>query len=379
VSDGISLGAGNTPLVRSGWIGPALGLQHLYFKLEQTNPTGSYKDRFAARLVSLLVAGGHRLCLGTSSGNAGAAMAAFSAAAGIRCVLCVPENAPTAKLTQIQAYGAHLLRVPGMVDSPATLRALFERLREITLRREMPLGVSAYALSPEAMAGIEPLSGEVNAALGAPPDRVFVPVGGGGLLLAIWRGFVPARPRAAATPPEHVEADVERAHWRRAADGGVVRLPRIHAVQPHENDTVVSALHAGEAVAREVTSVTAISGLGVPLDLDATRALAAVRDSGGDGHLVETEWVLEIQSHLARREGLYVEPAGAVSVAGLWRAAQAGQIRSEEHVVCLLTGHGFKDEAAARQMAEHTCNRSERVLPEQIDGALLDRLEGSSE
>src|SRR5688572_20981649 len=138
---GIALGSGNTPLVRSGWIGPTLGLHHLYFKLEQTNPTGSYKDRFAARLVSLLVAGGHRLCLGTSSGNAGAAMAAFSAAARIRCVLCVPEHAPAAKLTQIQAYGAHLLRVPGMVDSPATLRALFDRLQDIASRRGMPLGV----------------------------------------------------------------------------------------------------------------------------------------------------------------------------------------------------------------------------------------------
>src|SRR5687768_11379646 len=114
----ISLGEGNTPLVPSRWIGPRFGLRRLYFKLEQTNPTGSYKDRFAARLVSLLRAGGHTLCLGTSSGNAGAAMAAYSAAAGIACILCVPDDAPEAKLTQIRAYGAHVVRVRGMMDSP---------------------------------------------------------------------------------------------------------------------------------------------------------------------------------------------------------------------------------------------------------------------
>src|SRR5687767_10728178 len=181
---GITLGAGDTPLVRSRWIGPTLGLKQLYFKLEQTNPTGSYKDRFAARLVSLLVAGGHTLCLGTSSGNAGAAMAAYSASAGISCVLCVPEDAPEAKLTQILAYGARLLRVRGMVGSTAALRGVFDRLRTIAAARRMPLGVSAYALSPDAMAGIEPLGHELVADLAVAPDRVFAPVGGGGLLVA---------------------------------------------------------------------------------------------------------------------------------------------------------------------------------------------------
>src|SRR5687767_3253297 len=185
----VSLGEGRTPLVRSRWIGPALGLDHLYFKLEQTNPTGSYKDRFASRLVSLLVAGGHSLCLGTSSGNAGAAMAAYSAAAGVDCVLCVPDNAPPAKLTQILAHGARLVRVRGMVESIAALRTVLDRLSLVAAARRMPLGVSAYALSPHAMAGIEPLGRELVTALGVAPDRVFVPVGGGGLLVATWRGL----------------------------------------------------------------------------------------------------------------------------------------------------------------------------------------------
>ena len=340
----VTLGEGNTPLVRSR-IGPTLGLDHLYFKLEQTNPTGSYKDRFAARLISLLVAGGHPLCLGTSSGNAGAAMAAYSAAAGIRCVLCVPDDAPPAKLVQILAYGAQLVRVRGMVGSVAALRGVLARLREVASARRMPLGVSAYTLSPDAMQGIDPLGQELIAALGVAPDRVFAPVGGGGLLVATWRGLQETS-----------------------------RVPtRIHAVQAAGNDTMVSALHAGEECAREVSTPARISGLVVPLDLHATTALHAVRDSGGDGHVVPDERVWEVQAQLARHEGLYVEPAGAVSVAGLRQAAEHGHIRPGERVVCLLTGHGFKDAAAARRLSQGDGQRDVVVSAEEITAALFER------
>ncbi|HET7769344.1 MAG TPA: pyridoxal-phosphate dependent enzyme, partial [Chloroflexota bacterium] len=272
----ISLGEGHTPLVPSRWIGPHLGLSSLHFKLEQTNPTGSYKDRFAARLITLLVQGGHPFCLATSSGNSGAAVAAYSAAAGLPCLVCVPAEAPAAKLTQIRAYGARLLRVRGLLESPAALRQLLHRLQSLTQRRAMPLGTSAYALSPDAMAGIEPLSAELTAALGAPPDRVFAPVGGGGLLTAIHRGFQTGAPRP--TPP-----------------------PRIHAVQPDTNDTIATALHAGEDRAREITTVTRISGLAVQIDLDATSALQAVRASSGTAHAVDEPLIRQVQSLTQRR------------------------------------------------------------------------------
>jgi threonine synthase len=335
----VTLGEGDTPLVRSRWIGPHLGLDRLWFKVEQCNPTGSYKDRFAARLVSLMVERGQTLCLGTSSGNTGAAVAAYAAAAGVRCLLCVPANAPAAKLAQAQAYGARLLRVRDMLGTAPALRRLVDRLRAVASRRGLPLGISAYACAPEAMAGIEPLSGEITRVLGRAPDRVFVPVGGGGLLTAVWRGF------------------------GGEASGG----PRVHAVQPAGNDTLVGALHAGETRAREVASTTRISGLAVPLDLDATAALRAVRAAGGDGHLVEDEWVQEVQTVLARREGLWVEPAGAASVAGLWRAAQTGYVGRGEVVVCLLTGHGLK--APPAQPPDPEC--SAVVSVDEIDEALL--------
>ena len=352
----ISLGEGNTPLVPSRWIGPHLGLSSLHFKLEQTNPTGSYKDRFAARLITLLVQGGHPFCLATSSGNSGAAVAAYSAAAGLPCLVCVPAEAPAAKLTQIRAYGAHLLRVRSLLESPAALRALLHRLESLTRRRGMPLGTSAYALSPDAMAGIEPLSAELSAALG--PDRVFAPVGGGGLLTAIHRGFTHPAPTSTAGL-----ADTPNSH------------PRIHAVQPDTNDTVAAAFRAGEDRAREVATVTRISGLAVQIDLDATAALHAVRASGGSAHAVDEPLIWEVQSHLARHEGLYVEPAGATAVAGLWRAVQSGEVSPHDRIVCLLTGHGYKDEAAAQRLAARGAGAAEQtVTVDQIDDSLLERL-----
>jgi threonine synthase len=336
--------------VRSRWIGPRLGLRGLYFKLEQTNPSGSFKDRFAARLVSGMLAQGQSLCVGTSSGNTGAAVAAYTAAAGLRCVLCVPQEAPPAKLAQARAYGARLLRVREMLGTPAALRRLLDRLRHLAQREGLPLAVSAYACAPQAMAGIEPLGGELLRALGGPPQRVFVPIGGGGLLVATARGLATA--------------------------GGT--STHVHGVQPLGNDTVVSALRAGEDRAREVPSSTRISGLAVPLDLDATAALRAIRDSGGAGHLIGDPLVWEVQGHLARQEGLWVEPAGAASVAGLWRAAQEGQIGAHESVVCLLTGHGLKGGGPAGDAAGDASGDAAAEEPvvdaDEIDGALLERL-----
>jgi threonine synthase len=296
-------------------------------------------------------------------------------------VLCVPEDAPAAKLTQIRVYGARPLRVRGMVGSPAALRTVFDRLRAITAARGMPLGVSAYACSPQAMAGIESLGRELLAAFDTPPDRVFVPVGGGGLLVATARGLRAGGGEGAPAEDRDAGHNGQATHGQGAqgARGGSPEpepgaATKVHAVQAEGNDTLVGALHAGETHAREVTTSARISGLAVPLDLDATAAMNAVRASGGDAHLVDDALVWEVQAHLARHEGLYVEPAGAVSVAGVWRAAEQGQIGTGERVVCVLTGHGFKDAAAAQRMAERESAAGLVVSPVDIDQVLLDRL-----
>ena len=292
-----------------------------------------------------------RLCASARrQATPGRRVAAYTRPAGLRCVLCVPEEAPPAKLAQARAYGARLLRVREMLGDPEALRRLLDRLEHLARREGLPLAVSAYACAPEAMAGIEPLGRELVQALGGPPGRVFAPIGGGGLLVATARGL------ASAGAPS----------------------TRLHGVQPFGNDTVVSALQAGEERAREVPSTTRISGLAVPLDLDATAALRAIRDTGGAGHLVGDPWVWEVQGHLARREGLWVEPAGATSVAGLWRAAQEGLIGPDETVVCLLTGHGLKGGGPAGEHGEGDSEEEPVVGVDEIDGALLERLAGEA-
>src|ERR1041384_2165247 len=109
----VTLGEGETPLVPSRRIGPSAGLKHLYFKAEQSNPTGSYKDRFASLAISDMIANGRTRCVATSSGNTGAALAAYCAAAGISCEIAIVETAPATKLRQMAAYGASIYRVRG--------------------------------------------------------------------------------------------------------------------------------------------------------------------------------------------------------------------------------------------------------------------------
>ena len=351
----ITLGEGHTPLVRSRWLGPHLGLRDLRFKLEYVNPSGSYKDRFAARFVGNHLAAGHPFVLATSSGNTGAALATYAAAAGLPCIVCVPVEAPEAKLAQIRAHGAAVVRVRGMLDTPDAVRALIDRLAEVCATMGMPLGTSAYEIAPDAMAGIEPLGAEIVAE-GA-PDRIFAPVGGGGLVVATWRG---ARDAAAKSAQRAMP-------------------PRLHAVQPAGNDTVVTAFRAGHDRARTLgvgEAGTHVSGLAVPIDLDATRALHAVRDSGGNGHLVPDEAAWEAQATLARHEGLFVEPAGATSVAGLMEAVVAGEVGPDDRITCILTGSGFKDGAAVARMASRVPEAPGSFAPHDLGRVFFEDLIG---
>lgn len=320
----ITLGEGNTPLVRSRRIGPAAGLTNLHFKLESSNPTGSYKDRFAVASVSHLLDRGVKNCLATSSGNTGAALAAACAVAGLPLHLAIVEPAPDDKLRQMLAYGAKLSRIRGFGLDPEASAATFAGLRHLSQRPGWSLEVSAYAVSPDGMRGVETIAFELDEQLGEGIAHVFVPAGGGGLCLATARGFLLCQGR-----------------------------PAVHCVQPEGNDTISGPLREGRDHGhRADPCTTTISGLQVPNVLDAGEVIAACRASGGNGHLVADEAVYELQQRLAREEGIFPEPAGAVALAGALRAAAAGEIDRDAPVVCLVTGSGFKDGASLAKMAD---------------------------
>ena len=314
-ADAVTLGEGATPLIRSQQIGATLGLTNLWFKYEGGNPTGSYKDRFAAAAVTQLKRDGRKLCLGTSSGNTGAALAAYCARAGLRCHLAIVEGAPEGKLRQMRAYGAQLIRIKNFGLSPAVSADVMQGLGGLAEELRAGYEISAFAFSPRGMAGVQTITYEIADALVGESFSIFCPAGAGGLTLAVARG---------------------------AQNCGATA--RVHCVQPTGNDTIASALRSGKTKAVAVQSTTAISGLQVGGVLDGDHVITACRSLGGQGYTVEDELVWSWQARLAREEGIFSEPAGAVAIAGVAQAVERGEVRADENIVCLVTGTGFKDE-----------------------------------
>lgn len=321
----ITLGEGNTPLVQSRAIGPKIGAQRLLFKLETTNPTGSYKDRFAAAAVADMLARGKSRCIATSSGNTGAALAAYCAAAGIACEIAIVETAPVGKLKQMLAYGAKLTRIKGFgLDSAVTSR-VFEILKSRASAPDAQLQISAFCFSPAGMAGVRTISFEILEQTAGEVDHIFVPAGGGGLTLAVAQGAL------------HI------------AEQSNTDAPAVHCVQPAGNDTIATPLRTN-AAARAVNCETQISGLQVASVLDGNEVIAACRKTGGTGFLVDDAAVWAMQKRLSREEGIFCEPAGAVSVAAAVAAIERGEVRRDACVTCLITGSGFKDPDSVDRM-----------------------------
>lgn len=345
----ITLGEGGSPLVRSVRIGPSAGLKNLFFKVESALPTGSYKDRFAAVAVANMVANGRHSCIATSSGNTGAALAAYCAIAGISCHIAILETAPEGKLRQMLAYGAKLYRVRGFgIDADVTRHAM-ETLQRVARQPGFELLVSAYCISQVGMSGVQTISYELieqiellrgaqmhtggrtgRSRAGTALDNikhVFCPAGGGGLTLAVARGF-----------------------QRLVEEARIHVSPAVECVQPEGNDTIASPLATGQTVARPVKCTTSISGLQVASVLDGHLVIEACRNSNGTGHVVTDEEIWTVQKRLALEEGIFCEPAGAVALAGALKAAKLGKIDLDSVSVCLVTGSAFKDPPSLERM-----------------------------
>jgi threonine synthase len=343
-----TLGEGNTPLVRSQRIGPQRGAEGLWFKLESANPSGSYKDRFIAAEVTALLERRVCACVATSSGNTGAALAAYGARYGLRCLILVNHDAPAGKLTQMQAHGAQVIRIHDFVSDPAVTGRVFDSLRKFSEERRVALVVSAFRYCTRGMKGVEEISIELRRQQdGRVIDHVFVPVGGGGLFSAVVQGF-----QRSGLP-----------------------VPRVHAAQPAGCSTMVASFLRGDAEIRPVVSATRISGLSVPSDIDASLALRRLRECGGTGFEVDDEEVFEAQRLLMTKEGIYCEPAGAAAVAGWLQARDRGIVSDSATSICLVTGHGFKDPVSTESAAQSHPSVSVRAAD--LDRELPTLLENS--
>ena len=332
----VTLGEGNTPLILSRHIGPRVGMPNLWFKLESSNPTGSYKDRFAAAAISSMLWRGLRRCVATSSGNTGSALAAYCAMSQIDCRIAIVESAPEAKLYQMLAYGAHLARVRGFGISNEVTSRILTSLQSMTRSSDSSLQISAYCYAPEAMSGVQTIAYEIAEHL-PKIEHVFCQAGGGGLTLAIARGFL------------------KFAECRK-----INRVPAVHCVQPEGNNTIAGPLRDGNNKAQHVECSSHISGLQVPSVLDGNDTISYCRVTKGTGHLVTDEETWMMQKRLAREEGIFCEPAAAVSVAGALNAARSGNLNPESTIVCLITGSAFKDTATVQRMvADRYCSAIE--------------------
>lgn len=308
----VSLGEGGTPLVPSLRMSQELGIA-LSFKLEGTNPTGSFKDRGATVLVSVLQAFGVRAVLDDSSGNAGAALAAYAARAGLRAWLFVPAYASEKKLAQIQAYGAELVRIPGPRGG-ATKAA-----REYADDQE--IAYASHNESPYFVAGLRTLAYEIAEDRGFDvPDHVVVPLGGGGLFLGLCRGF----------------SELRKLGW-------IARVPRVHAVQAAACAPIAQAFAMGLPAPVEIEPGESVAeGVLIAWPPRGREILAELGACGGAAVAVPDEATLFAQEELARKEGLYVEPTSAVAVAALPALIARGAIHPGEEVIVPLTGTGLK-------------------------------------
>lgn len=349
---GRDLGEGGTPLLPAVSEDLTAGSPgRVYLKLETFNPTGAFKDRqVSVGLRKALELGTNTIAV-LSSGNVAASAAAFAARNGLRCLVFVPETAPRDKLFQAVAHGALVCRV-ATTSSSELMDLVARACREAgwfhlsTAGSLNPFTVEgaktiAYELFEQSTQRPAPLSvprlsaddGPAGPSLEKPTfDWVLVPVGGGGLLGGLWRGYV----------------DISRIF------GVPVRsvLPRLVAVQAEGCAPLVRAFREGWDADRALRTAwenprTIAGGLADDIPFDAHRALEGLRDSGGTAVAVSDEEILDAMRLLATREGVLAEPSAAASVAGLVRLRRAGMIRPSDRVCCLVTGSGLKDTAAA--------------------------------
>jgi len=309
----ISLGQGNAPTVELAASRERLGLTKLTAKLEFMSPTGSFKDRGSAAVMAAAVEESITEFVEDSSGNAGASMAAYAAAAGINAHIFAPSSAAAGKLDQIRVFGARLHAIDGPRQAATDAAVRYAQKRGIPYL--------SHALSPWFIEGMKSFAREVIDSDDLPSD-VVLPVGNGSLLLST--------------------ASVFCEEWDRGQCDG--RSPRVHTVQSdaiHPLATVFNGLR-NEATDRGRPSTVA-SGISVTSPPRLKEMCKAIRRSGGSVVTVDDTAILDWQRYLAATEGIFCEATSAAAFAGLRKLVLTGAIGANARVLVPITGSGLKE------------------------------------
>ena len=314
-----SLFEGGTGLHLCQRLGRELGLKNLYVKNEGENPTGSFKDRGMTVAISKARELGRKKMVCASTGNTAASLAAYSAKAGLECIVFVPAGkVAKGKMLQVMLHGARIFEVDGDFDQAMkSVIDLTERRKNFYLMN---------SLNPFRLEGQKTLAYEVCDQLnGRAPDSLVLPVGNGGNISAIWKGFnefydlgiLKKRPRMIGIQAE------KAAPIARAVRSGKNRITPLHNPQ-----TLATAIRIGSPV-------------------NWPKVLQAIKESKGTADTVTDRQILDSQRDLASKEGIFVEPASAASIAGLKNMRESGSVDRSDVVVCVTTGHGLKDPSVA--------------------------------
>jgi threonine synthase len=306
-AEDLALGEVQTPLVPFSIDG-----NQLLLKCDYAQPTGSYKDRGAALLMAFLHRSGIETAVEDSSGNAGAALAAYAARAGIRLQVFCPEAASRAKLAQIERYGAQLISVAGA--RPRATEALLERVEQTGIT------YASHLWNPLFVFGVKTLAYEIAEQLDwSAPDAILCPVGAGSILLGLYAGF----------------CDLVVA-------GAIETMPQLIAVQAQNVSPLYSAWHTGarQVHAAERPRPTIAEGIALPQPVRGRQLLTALRQSQGSVFAID-EAAIEEGVRAFGRGGFCIEPTSAV----VWQGAKdywRNSGRTGQKVVAILSGHGLK-------------------------------------
>lgn len=306
----VSLGEGNTPLIPCPKLSAKIGRDcEVFVKYEGLNPTGSFKDRGMTVAVSKAMEQGSAALICASTGNTSASAAAYAARAGIPCAVVLPAGKiASGKLVQAYAYGAKVVAIDGNFD---------DALKIVRSLSERPDFAVVNSINPHRIAGQKSAAFEIVDELGDAPDLHLLPVGNAGNITAYWAGYC-----------DFYEAGKAR------------RLPKMLGFQA----AGAAPIFYGKVVDQPETIASAIR-IGNPASWEA--ANRAIKDSLGAIDIVTDEEILAAQSWLASNEGIFVEPASAASIAGLFKVAN-DNLAEGSRVVCTVTGHGLKDPDAVR-------------------------------
>ncbi len=319
----VSLGEGNTPLIPCPKLAAKVGRGcEVYVKYEGLNPTGSFKDRGMTVAVSKAMEGGIAAVVCASTGNTSASAAAYAARAGIRCAVILPAGKiASGKMVQAFAYGAKVVAIEGNFDDALRLVRLLGSRSDFAI---------VNSINPHRIAGQKSAAFEIVEELGDAPDFHLLPVGNAGNITAYWAGYEEYHSLGKASKlPSMLGFQAAGA------------APIFHRRVVEQPETIASAIRIGNPASWEA----------------ATRAIT---ESHGAIDIVTDDEILEAQRWLASHEGIFVEPASAASIAGLFKCADAsrrpvyslGRIGEGSRIVCTVTGHGLKDPEAIRFVTE---------------------------